>query len=138
MGFWDSGIIVYATQGLYCPATDSAEKTLVLKESDEGVYLVDPEQKGSPVVKRFDAIRFAEADSGKNALRRSRVLPSMAGAAIAGLPGALWLGLRGPDRKDAWFLIIRETDGTFNKLRCRNKTDALEMEKRMQRHVTTR
>lgn len=51
---WDSGIIVWRADG----------QMQVLKEGNDGVYVVDPNQKGCPVVLRYHDIMFVEHYKG--------------------------------------------------------------------------
>ena len=82
---WDSGIIVWNVVG----------GMLVLKEGNDGVYVVDPNQKGCPVVLQYRDIMFVEHYKGAAIGVKSRVPRAALGAAIGGMPGAVWLGLSG-------------------------------------------
>ncbi len=126
---WDSGIIVWSAAG----------DPQVLKEGKDGVYVVDPTQKGCPVVFRFRDIMFAEHyQSTVGVRRKSRVPRAMLGAVIGGMPGALWLGLSGGNAR--WCLRIKENNNGADRIfQCRNRYDAMRMEKRiMARHAHRR
>lgn len=74
---WDSGIVVW----------DASDNMLVLKEGKSGVYIVDPNQKGRPVVHMCGPIRFAEhyiTPSGKrkSALPRARWARLLVGSPV--------------------------------------------------------
>lgn len=61
------------------------------------------------------------------------------GAAIGGMPGAVWLGLSGSAGKGEWKLRIKENgNGEDNIYSCRNHHDAKKMEKRISKHVHRR
>ncbi len=127
---WDSGIIVWRADG----------QMQVLKEGKGGVYLVDPNQKGCPVVLEFHDIMFAEHFKSSVATRRrSRIPRAMLGAAIGGMPGAVWLGLSGASTTGCWRLRVKENNnGTDLIFTCRNQHDAKKMEKRISKHAHRR
>lgn len=108
---------------------------LVLKEGADGVYVVDPCQKGSPVVLQYHDIMFAEHfKSNVQTARRSRIPRAALGAAIGGMPGAIWLGLSGASTKGVWKLRVKENNnGEDHIYTCRNQHDAKKMEKRIMR-----
>lgn len=81
---WDSGIIVWQADG----------EMRVLKEGVDGVCVVDPNQKGCPVVFEYRDIMFAEHYKGRAMGTKSRIPRAALGAAIGGMPGAVWLGAR--------------------------------------------
>lgn len=128
---WDSGIIVW----------NAAGDMLVLKEGKDGVYVVDPNQKGCPVVLQYHDIMFAEHYKSNVVTRRkSRIPRAMLGAAIGGMPGAVWLGLSGASTAGCWRLRVKENDnGEDHIYTCRSQYDAKSMEKRiMKRHAHRR
>ncbi len=127
---WDSGIIVWSAGG----------DLQVLKEGRDGVYVVDPCQKGCPVVLRYHDIMFAEHFKGSPIGTKSRLPRAALGAAIGGMPGALWLGLAGGVGKGEWKLHVKENGKGENHIySCRNRYDAMRMEKRiMKRHAHRR
>ncbi len=126
---WDSGIIVWRADG----------QMQVLKEGNDGVYVVDPNQKDCPVVLRYRDIMFAEHYKGSAIGVKSRVPRAALGAAIGGMPGAVWLGLGGGAGKGEWKLRIKENgDGEDNIYSCRNQYDAKKMEKRISKHAHRR
>lgn len=126
---WDSGIIVWRADG----------QMQVLKEGNDGVYVVDPNQKGCPVVLRYRDIMFAEHYKGSAIGAKSRVPRAALGAAIGGMPGAVWLGLSGSAGKGEWKLQIKENgDGEDNIYSCRNQYYAKKMEKRISKHAHRR
>lgn len=123
---WDSGIVVW----------NASDKMLVLKEGKSGVYVVDPNQKGRPVVYEFGPLRYVEAcESSCNTRRRSRMPAAAAGAAIGGFAGALWLGLRSAPSVRQWYVRIDELNGKVHYYYARNRYDAKKMERRIQRHI---
>ena len=123
---WDSGIIVWRADG----------QMQVLKEGNDGVYVVDPSQKGCPVVLQYHDIMFVEHYKGSAIGAKSRVPRAALGAAIGGMPGAVWLGLSGSAGKGEWKLRIKENgDGEDNIYSCRNQYDAKKMEKRISKHA---
>ena len=121
---WDSGIIVW----------DTSDTMLVLKEGKSGVYIVDPNQKGRPVVHMCGPIRFAEHYITPSGKRRSALPRAAVGAAVGGFAGALWLGLKSSPAMECT-MRIKEMDGTTHMLRTRNEHDAIKMEKRIQKHI---
>lgn len=126
---WDSGIIVWNAVG----------DMLVLKEGTDGVYVVDPNQKGCPVVLEYHDIMFVEHYKGAAIGVKSRVPRAALGAAIGGMPGAVWLGLSGSAGKGEWKLRIKENgDGEDNIYSCRSRHDAKKMEKRISKHAHRR
>lgn len=126
---WDSGIIVWRAD----------RQIRVLKEGNDGVYVVDPNQKGCPVVLRYRDIMFAEHHKGSAIGVKSRVPRAALGAVIGGMPGAVWLGLGGSAGKGEWKLRIKENgDGEDNIYSCRNQYDAKKMEKRISKHAHRR
>lgn len=126
---WDSGIIVWNAVG----------DMLVLKEGTDGVYVVDPNQKGCPVVLEYHDIMFVEHYKGSAIGVNSRVPRAALGAAIGGMPGAVWLGLSGSAGKGEWKLRIKENgNGEDNIYSCRNQHDAKKMEKRISKHAHRR
>lgn len=126
---WDSGIIVWNAVG----------DMLVLKEGTDGVYVVDPNQKGYPVVLEYPDIMFVEHYKGAAIGVKSRVPRAALGAAIGGMPGAVWLGLSGSAGKGEWKLRIKENgNGEDNIYSCRNRSDAKKMEKRISKHAHRR
>lgn len=125
---WDSGIIVWRADG----------QMQVLKEGNDGVYVVDPNQKGCPVVLRYHDIMFAEHYKGSAIGVKSRVPRAALGAAIGGMPGAVWLGLSGSAGKGEWKLRIKENGNDNDDIySCRNQYDAKKMEKRISRHASS-
>ena len=128
-GRWDSGIIVWQADG----------EMRVLKEGVDGVYVVDPNQKGCPVVFEYRDIMFAEHYKGAAIGVKSRVPRAALGAAIGGMPGAVWLGLSGSAGKGEWKLRIKENgNGEDDIYSCRNQYDAKKMEKRISKHAHRR
>lgn len=122
---WDSGIIVWQADG----------EMRVLKEGVDGVYVVDPNQKGCPVVFEYRDIMFAEHYRGRAMGTKSRIPRAALGAAIDGMPGAVWLGLSGSAGKGEWKLRVKENnDGEDRIYSCRNQYDAKKMEKRIMRN----
>lgn len=119
---WDSGIIVWQADG----------EMRVLKEGVDGVCVVDPNQKGCPVVFEYRDIMFAEHYKGRAMGTKSRIPRAALGAAIGGMPGAVWLGLAGSAGKGEWKLRVKENnDGEDRIYSCRNQYDAKKMEKRI-------
>lgn len=128
---WDSGIVVWAAGSLY--GCEAGDRVFVLKEGADGVYLVDPNQKGRPVVYRFGTIRYAEDWVSDEPRTGGKIGRAAVGAAIGGLAGAVWLGLR-PASRRVVTLKIMEDSGTSHLLRCRTIHDARRMEKRIMRN----
>lgn len=62
---WDSGIIVWRADG----------QMQVLKEGNDGVYVVDPNQKGCPVVLRYHDIMFSTIKVPRSVLRAGSHVP---------------------------------------------------------------
>lgn len=66
---------------------------------------------------------------------KSRIPRAALGAAIGGMPGAVWLGLAGSVGKGEWKLRVKENnDGEDRIYSCRNQYDAKKMEKRIMRN----
>lgn len=66
---------------------------------------------------------------------KSRIPRAALGAAIGGMPGAVWLGLAGSAGKGEWKLRVKENnDGEDHIYSCRNQYDAKKMEKRIMRN----
>ena len=87
----------------------------VLKEGNDGVCVVDPNQKGCPVVLRYHDIMFAEHYKGSA------------------------IGVKGSAGKGEWKLRIKENgDGEDSIYSCRNQHDAKKMEKRISKHAHRR
>ena len=70
---------------------------------------------------------------------KSRVPRATLGAAIGGMPGAVWLGLSGSAGKGELKLRIKENgNGEDNFYSCRNHHDSKKMEKRISKHAHRR
>lgn len=134
MGFWDTGIAVYASE-FDDQGRDLGEKILVLKEGKrDGVYLMDPNAKGKPTLKTFkpsSVTVFRETGmQDKSVLGRAAV-----GMMIAGPLGGVIGGISGTGRKDAWYIEIVDNDGSSMVMRLRNQADGNSMKKRIEKHI---
>lgn len=70
---------------------------------------------------------------------KSRVPRAALGAAIGGMPGAVWLGLSGSAGKGEWKLRIKENgNGEDNIYSCLNQHDAKKVEKRISKYAPRR
>lgn len=133
MALSDSSIMVYLCkrddQG-----RDLGESPMLLKQSKKkGVQLVETMVVKSTVIKTFNPVSvtlFRETEGAdKNIVGRAAV-----GAVIAGPVGGIVGGMTGMKKKDAWFMEIKDADGSSAIMRLRNQGDGIVMKKAIEKH----
>lgn len=132
--FLDSGIVV--TLGRKdAEGHDIGPVQMVLKEGrKEGVYLVAPGGLTGRLVRRFAPVEVLVYRRA-NALQNSVVGHILLGAAIAGPVGGVIGAISGAGKQDAWYMELRNADGTSTIMLLGSQHDGLRMKKRIERHL---